>query len=75
MFNKQKPTFLDYMNGSCKFNLITAIDFTATNGDPGVTGTLYYVDFKGDEMNECEQAIASLGSIIAKYDCDQKFLQ
>jgi len=72
MFEKQTPTFLDYINGSCKLNLIVAIDFTATNGNPMEPGTPHYIG-SDEEMNDYEHAICSVGSVIAKYDWDHKY--
>lgn len=44
---RPKPTFIDYVNGGCKLNVVVAIDFTGSNGDPSVPGTLHYLDPNG----------------------------
>ncbi len=67
-----KPSFLDYVSGGCEFNVVVAIDFTGSNGDPRVPGTLHYINH-GGARNDYEKAIAAIVSILAKYDSDQKF--
>ena len=62
-----KPTFLDYISGTCELKLSIAIDFTGSNGDPRQPGTLHYVHPDG-QLNDYEKAITAVGSIIAKYD-------
>ncbi|GAX24436.1 hypothetical protein FisN_4Lh573 [Fistulifera solaris] len=62
-----KPSFLDYISGSCELKLSIAIDFTGSNGDPRQPGTLHYVHPNG-QLNDYEKAITAVGSIIAKYD-------
>jgi hypothetical protein len=62
-----KPSFLDYISGSCELKLSIAIDFTGSNGDPRHPGTLHYVHPNG-QLNDYEKAITAVGSIIAKYD-------
>lgn len=71
-FISQKPTFVDYIDGGCQLNLMVAIDFTATNGNPAEPGTLHYIDPYG-QLNEYEKAFTAIGSIIAKYDSNQRF--
>lgn len=36
-------TFLDYIMGGCEVNLVVAVDFTASNGDPTRPGTLHHI--------------------------------
>jgi flavin-binding protein dodecin len=63
--------FVDYVSGGCELNVVVAIDFTGSNGDPRVPGTLHYLG--GPERNDYQKAIAAIVSILAKYDSDQKF--
>ena len=49
-----------------------AIDFTGSNGDPRVDGTLHHLSQNG-QMNGYEKAISAVGSILAKYDSNQRF--
>jgi hypothetical protein len=51
-----------------------AIDFTASNGDPRQPGTPHYFHPpESKEWNDYEKAIFAVGSILAKYDSDQRF--
>ena len=65
------PNFVDYVSGGCELNVVVAIDFTGSNGDPRVPGALHYID--PNSMNDYEMAINAIVSILAKYDSDQKF--
>lgn len=65
-----KPTFIDYIKGGCEINLIVAIDFTGSNGDPRVPGTLHY---RGGGKNDYEKAILAVGNILSNFDTDKKF--
>jgi Copine/C2 domain len=63
--------FVDYVSGGCELNVIVAIDFTGSNGDPRKPGTLHHLD--ANSMNPYEKAISAIVTILAKYDSDQKF--
>ena len=70
----QRPEFTDYLIGGCQISLAVAIDFTASNGDPRVPGTPHYFHSAGSKQwNDYEKAIFAVGSILAKYDSDNKF--
>lgn len=66
------PKFTDYLAGGCELELTIAIDFTGSNGDPRVPGTLHYRHTDG-QLNDYEKAITAVGGVIARYDSDQKF--
>jgi hypothetical protein len=68
----KKPEFLDYLAGGLEINLSIAIDFTGSNGDPRQPGTLHHIHPSG-ELNDYEKAITAVGSVIARYDSDQRF--
>lgn len=69
-----RPEFIDYLTGGCQISLAVAIDFTASNGDPRVPGTPHYFHTAGSKQwNDYEKAIFAVGSILAKYDADNKF--
>lgn len=68
----KKATFLDYVSGGCQLNVVVAIDFTGSNGDPRKQGTLHYLSPDGAK-NDYEKAISSIVQILAKYDSDQHF--
>jgi hypothetical protein len=66
-----KPTFYDYLRGGLELNLITAIDFTGSNGPPTDPYSLHYL--YGDTPNPYEHCILAVGSVICPYDVDQLF--
>jgi len=49
--------------------LVTAIDFTLSNGNPAEKDSLHYLDMA---KNEYLQAIKSVGSILQYYDSDKQ---
>jgi len=67
-----RPAFTDYVRGGCEINLCVAIDFTGSNGDPRQPGTLHYI-YQDGRLNDYEKAIKSVGSVLTKYNQDQKF--
>lgn len=75
----QAPEFIDYLTGGCEINLAVAIDFTSANGDPRQPKSLHYLHRHhhlhrhSTEFNDYEKAIFAVGSILARYDYDQKF--
>jgi hypothetical protein len=69
----QEPTLLDYLAGGMQVNMIVAIDFTGSNGNPRTPGTLHYCDPSGRILNEYQQAILSIGNVLQEYDSDRRF--
>ena len=69
---QKKPEFIDYITGGCEIRMAVAIDFTAANGDPRQEGTPHYIN-PSNEWNDYQKAIFAVGSILAKYDSDQRF--
>mmetsp|Transcript_54596 Transcript_54596/g.65699 ORF Transcript_54596/g.65699 Transcript_54596/m.65699 type:complete len:479 (+) Transcript_54596:275-1711(+) len=67
-----RPTFVDYVSSGCELSMCVAIDFTGSNGDPRQPGTLHNINLNG-QMNDYQKAITAVGSIIAKYDHNQRF--
>ena len=67
----RSSTFVDYISGGCELNVIVAIDFTGSNGDPRKPGTLHHLNPSG--KNDYEKAISSIVGILSKYDTDKKF--
>jgi len=65
-----RATFVDYVSGGCELNVVVAIDFTGSNGDPRQPGTLHHID--PNSRNQYEQAIAAVTSILLDYDSDKK---
>jgi Copine len=68
--SSQKDLFVDYISGGCELNVVVAIDFTGSNGDPRIPGTLHHID--PNTRNPYEQAIAANVSILLQYDSDKK---
>ncbi|KAJ3423666.1 copine [Anaeramoeba flamelloides] len=68
---EELPTFLSYIHGGCEINMITAIDYTGSNGNPKQPNSLHYFD--AYPVNDYQNAISSCGSILAEYDSDQMF--
>lgn len=68
--NRRK--FTQYLAGGCELELSIAIDYTGSNGDPRIPGTLHYI-YPDGTLNDYEKAITAVGSVIARYDSDQKF--
>jgi hypothetical protein len=67
----RRPTFCDYLAGGLQLNLITAIDFTGSNGDPRMPTSLHYG--APNQMNQYERCMWEVGSIVCPYDSDQLF--
>lgn len=63
--------FVDYISKGMKLNLITAIDYTGSNGHPMDETSLHYI--KAKEPTQYEKAICACGNILAPYDEDQMF--
>ena len=66
----KKPTFLDYLRSGIQLNLITAVDFTASNRQQTDPQSLHYLS---DRMNQYECCISSVGGVVCPYDSDQLF--
>lgn len=68
-----KPTFADYLKSGIQLNMITAIDFTISNGNPNSISSLHHIYSSGKKLNQYQKSILAIGSILEKYDRDQKF--
>lgn len=64
-----KHSFLDYIRGGLQLNLVTAIDFTGSNGHPMDVGSLH--NLKDINKNLYLQAIKAVGQILINYDSDK----
>eukprot|EP00742_Colponemidia_sp_Colp-10_P002200 GILJ01002352.1.p1 GENE.GILJ01002352.1~~GILJ01002352.1.p1 ORF type:complete len:570 (+),score=97.05 GILJ01002352.1:35-1711(+) len=62
------PTFLDYIAGGCELNLIVAIDFTGSNGDPNHPNSLHFRNPMAP--NEYARSVMAVGEILLPYDSD-----
>ncbi|KAF9352145.1 Copine-8 [Mortierella sp. NVP85] len=71
MIVTEPPSFLDYLAGGVPLNLVVAIDFTQSNGDPSHPNSLHYRNPSGD--NDYSRAIRAVGHILQNYDTDKRF--
>ncbi|CAJ0873784.1 17027_t:CDS:10 [Entrophospora sp. SA101] len=62
---EEPPSFLDYIAGGTEINLMVAIDFTGSNGDPRNQKSLHYSGGRGE--NDYQRAIRKA------YDYDRLF--
>ena len=69
----QVPTIADYIRSGLQLNMITAIDFTSSNGYPDNLSSLHYISKDENQMNQYQHSIFSVGGVLTKYDKDQKF--
>jgi len=67
----QKYSFYDFLRGGLQLNLITAIDFTASNRDPRDPNSLHFISPQA--QNQYEKCIVAVGEILCPYDNDQLF--
>jgi len=68
---EKQYTFLDYVRGGYEISLVTAVDFTASNGDPSQPSSLHYRN--PSTLNDYQKAIISVGDILNYYDSDKKY--
>lgn len=66
-----EPEFIDYIHGGCEINLCVGIDFTGSNGNPLIPGSLHY-QYPDGSKNDYEKVISAVGSILTHYDTDKK---
>lgn len=58
-------SFQEYVQGGWKLDFCVAIDFTSSNGDPRIPGTLH--DQSPISLNDFEETIVSIGNAVAPY--------
>src|SRR3990167_1523194 len=69
---RDEYSFMEYLKSGLQISLVVAIDFTASNGSPSQKSSLHYFDPKqGDTLNQYQQTILSVGSILLNYDTDK----
>ena len=66
------PTFSDYANSGLDIQFCVAIDFTSSNGDPRLPGSLHYS--KDGNLNDYKESCVAIGSTIEKYSQTLLFL-
>lgn len=65
-----EPTLVEYLQGGLEIGLITAIDFTGSNGDPRDARSLHYNNPNPEHQNPYEIAIRAVGDVLVPYDRD-----
>eukprot|EP00826_Nyctotherus_ovalis_P031930 TRINITY_DN2571_c0_g2_i8.p1 TRINITY_DN2571_c0_g2~~TRINITY_DN2571_c0_g2_i8.p1 ORF type:complete len:496 (-),score=78.55 TRINITY_DN2571_c0_g2_i8:164-1651(-) len=65
---EKRASFLEYLFGGCQISLAIAIDFTGSNGDPDVPGSLHSMNMA---KNQYIQAIRAIGETLQEYDSDK----
>jgi hypothetical protein len=68
---EERYNFYDYLRSGLQLNLITAIDFTASNGHPQDPRSLDFIN--PQVVNPYEACIRAVGEILCQYDSDQLF--
>ncbi len=63
-----KPTFLDYLRGGEQINVMVAVDYTGSNGDPRKSNSLHYI--RQGVQNQYETALTEVCKILLDYDYD-----
>lgn len=63
------PNFIDYLKSGLQLNLVTAIDFTASNGDPKNSSSLHY---GANGPTQYQQVLNSIWEVISSYDSDKR---
>jgi hypothetical protein len=64
------PSFVDYLRGNLQLNLITAIDFTGSNGYSQNPQSLHYLH--PNLFNQYQNAMKSIWSVLEPYDYDKR---
>lgn len=68
-------SIVDYLRSGTQISLVVGIDFTGSNGNPSEKSSLHYYDpKKRDSLNQYQQAITAIGSILLNYDHDKLVL-
>jgi hypothetical protein len=67
----QRPSFVDYLRGGSQLTLVTAIDFTGSNGEPHDKDSHHYICPTG-RLNHYQKAIVEIGDILVHYTHDSR---
>ena len=62
---------VNYLQSGIRMNLIPAIDYSGSNGDPTCSYSLHYS--RGTTPNRYQQCLLAVGSILCPLDTDQEF--
>ena len=66
-----KPTFIDFLRGGEQLNMMVAVDFTGSNGDPKLPTSLHCLRQDGI-LNQYQSAILEVCDILLNYDYDKR---
>ena len=66
-----QKSFQDYINGGVELDMIVAIDFTSSNGDPRHPESLHYQT--PNSLNDYQEVISTVGNAIASYSISKQF--
>ena len=64
---RRRPSFLDYMAGSCEINFMCAIDFSAGNLPPGNPASGHHAGPDGQSSSPYERMMAALGAVRSAF--------
>ena len=59
-----RSTMLQYISGGCEINLMVAVDYTGSNGQPSSRSSLHYIHKDGSRWNDYQAAIHACGTIL-----------
>lgn len=62
---------VNYLQSGVRMNIIPAIDYSSSNGDPTCSYSLHYS--RGSTPNKYQQCLLAVGSILCPLDADQEF--
>lgn len=68
----EEPSANEYKE-CCDISLTIAIDFSGSNGDPRIPTSLHYMGHPPGKLNDYEEAIVAVASILKKYDKDETY--
>jgi hypothetical protein len=66
-----QKSFRDYINGGMEIDMVVAIDYTSSNGDPRHPESLHYQT--PESLNDYEEVISTVGDALASYSTSKQF--
>lgn len=69
---RREKSFIEYLKSGCDFGLMTAIDFTSSNGDPRMPSSRHAFAPNGSTAspNEYEAAMTTVANMLSSYSSD-----
>lgn len=62
-----RPSFLDFVDGGCELSLLTAIDFTSSNGDATESDSLHYLGPDRSSPSLYAAAMTAITDVLTPY--------